>query len=296
MSAHPSFRPSSGQKESPWLRRLLIAAVLTFLGIFLVLPLVCIFAQAFRKGPAAYWAAIADPAALSALRLTLRAAAIAVPVNLLFGLAAAWAIARFTFSAKGFLVALIDLPFSISPVVAGLMYVLVYSRDGVLGKWLEAIGWQVIFAPPAIILATLFVTLPFAARILLPFMQAQGKEEEEAAVLLGASGGSLLWRIILPNIRWPLFYGAVLTAARAMGEFGAVSMVSGHIRGKTNTLTLHVEMLYHEYQFSAAFAAASLLTLVALIALVCKTLLEKQTQAWRCAGAWAAAPRKTHGD
>ncbi|MCX7934004.1 MAG: sulfate ABC transporter permease subunit, partial [Planctomycetota bacterium] len=198
-----------------------------------------------------------------------------------FGLAAAWAIARFAFPGKGFLVALIDLPFSISPVVAGLIYVLVYGRDGLLGKWLEALGCQVIFAPPGIVLATLFVTLPFAARVLLPFMQTQGKEEEEAAVLLGAGGWDLFWRVTLPNIRWPLFYGAVLTAARAMGEFGAVSVVSGHIRGKTNTLTLHVEMLYHEYQFTSAFAAASLLTLVAVITLGCKTLLEKRARAGR---------------
>lgn len=260
--------------ESPWVRRLLIGAALLFLGFFLLVPLALVFVKAFEEGTAVYWAAVKTPEALSAVRLTLSAAAIAVPVNLLFGLAAAWAIAKFRFSGKNLLITLIDVPFSVSPVIAGMMFVLLFGLHGWLGPWLFEHDWKIIFALPGIVLATIFVTAPMIARELLPLLQSQGSAEEEAALTLGASGWQTFSRISLPKIRWGLLYGVILCNARAMGEFGAVSVVSGHIRGLTNTLPLHVEILYNEYAFSAAFAVASLLTLLALVTLVVKSLIE----------------------
>jgi sulfate transport system permease protein len=242
--------------------------------VFLLLPLVAVLVEAFRKGWEAYASALFDPDALSALRLTLLVAAISVPLNLVFGVCAAWAIAKFEFRGKHFLVTLIDLPFSISPVIAGLIYVLVFGAQGWFGPWLAEHDIKIIFAVPGIVLATIFVTFPFIARELIPLMQAQGKEEEEAAVVLGASGWQTFWYVTIPNIKWGLLYGVILTNARAMGEFGAVSVVSGHIRGMTNTLPLHVEILYNEYQFSAAFAVASLLAMLALVTLGVKTWIE----------------------
>ncbi len=260
--------------EPLWLRCSLTAAALLFLSVFVALPLVTVFAQAFEKGWAAYWAAISEPDARAAIRLTLLAAGIAIPLNLIFGLAAAWAIARFQFRGRNILVTLIDLPFAVSPVIAGLIYVLMFGAQGWLGGWLSERDIQVIFAVPGIVLATVFVTFPFVAREVIPLMQAQGAEEEEAALSLGAGAWSLFWRVTLPNIKWGLLYGVILCAARAMGEFGAVSVVSGHIRGETNTMPLHVEILYNEYNFAAAFAVASLLALVALVTLGVKRLLE----------------------
>jgi sulfate transport system permease protein len=266
--------PLPATTESPWVRRLLIGVALAFLGLFLLVPLALVFVKAFEEGTAAYWAAVRTPEALSAVRLTLSAAAVAVPVNLLFGLAAAWAIAKFRFSGKNLLITLIDVPFSVSPVIAGMMFVLLFGLHGWFGPWLFDHDWKIIFALPGIVLATIFVTAPMIARELLPLLQSQGSAEEEAALTLGASGWQTFTRISLPKIRWGLLYGVILCNARAMGEFGAVSVVSGHIRGLTNTLPLHVEILYNEYAFSAAFAVASLLTLLALVTLVVKTLIE----------------------
>jgi sulfate transport system permease protein len=255
-------------------RLLLVTAALAFLALFLVMPLVVVFQQALEKGLSAYLAALREPDALSALRLTLLTAAIAVPANLLFGLAASWAIARFDFPGRSFLLTLIDLPFAISPVISGVVFILLFGRQGWFGPWLSAHDLKVVFAVPGIVLATLFVTFPFVARELIPVMQAQGRDEEEAAVVLGASGWQVFWRVTLPNVKWGLLYGVILCNARAMGEFGAVSVVSGHIRGLTNTLPLHVEILYNEYQFQAAFAVASLLALLAIVTLVAKSLVE----------------------
>jgi sulfate transport system permease protein len=260
-------------------RLFLITIALAFLALFLVVPLVMVFQQALEKGFAAYLAAIREPDALSALRLTLLTAAIAVPANVLFGLAASWAVARFEFPGRSVLLTLIDLPFAISPVISGVVFVLLFGRLGWLGPWLAAHDLKVVFAVPGIVLATVFVTFPFVARELIPVMQAQGREEEEAAVVLGASGLQVFWRVTLPNVKWGLLYGVILCNARAMGEFGAVSVVSGHIRGLTNTLPLHVEILYNEYQFQAAFAVASLLAALALVTLVAKSVVEWREQA-----------------
>ena len=255
-------------------RWLLIAIALAFLGLMLFFPLAVVFSEALRKGLGAYVTALAEPQALAAIRLTLLTAAIAVPCNLVFGVAAAWAIAKFEFRGKSMLITLIDLPFAISPVVSGLIYVLVFGSYGWLGPWLSAYDIQIVFAVPGIVLATIFVTFPFVARELIPLMQAQGTEDEEAAIVLGANGWQTFWHVTLPNIRWGLLYGVILCNARAMGEFGAVSVVSGHIRGKTNTMPLHVEILYNEYNFAAAFAVASLLALLALVTLAAKTFVE----------------------
>jgi sulfate/thiosulfate transport system permease protein len=262
--------------ESAWVRRSLITVGLGFMALFLLLPLVTVFAEALAKGAEVYLAAITEPDALAAIRLTLLAAAIAVPLNLVFGVAAAWAIAKFDFRGKNLVLTLIDLPFSVSPVIAGLIYVLVFGLQGWFGAWLQAHDLKVIFAVPGIVLATLFVTFPFVARELIPLMQAQGTEQEEAARVLGASGLQMLWRVTLPNVKWALLYGVILCNARAMGEFGAVSVVSGHIRGLTNTMPLHIEIVYNEYQFAAAFAVASLLALLALLTLVLKVLVERR--------------------
>jgi sulfate transport system permease protein len=260
--------------ESALIRWILIGAAVTFLALFIFLPLAIVFSQAFAKGIGFYWASLRQPDALAAIRLTLLAAAIAVPLNVVFGVAAAWAIGKFEFAGKSLLITLIDLPFSVSPVVSGLIYVLLFGLQGVLGPWLARHDLQIIFAVPGIVLATIFVTFPFVARELIPLVQAQGQEEEEAAMALGASGWQTFFRVSLPNIKWGLLYGVILCNARAMGEFGAVSVVSGHIRGRTNTMPLHVEILYNEYQFSAAFAVASLLALLALATLLVKTIVE----------------------
>ncbi len=263
--------------EPRWVRVLLVGAALGFLGLFLVVPLVAVFVQAFSDGVGAYFEAITEPDGLAALRLTLLTAAVSVPLNTVFGMAAAWALARFEFRGKGLLLTLIDLPFTFSPVVIGLMFVLVFSpAHGLFGPALAEMGIRVVFAPLGIILVTTFVTFPFVTRELIPLMQAQGADEEEAAVVLGARPWHLFWHVTLPNVKWGLLYGVILCNARAMGEFGAVSVVSGHIRGETNTLPLHVEVLYNEYAFSAAFAVASLLTLLALVTLALKHLLERK--------------------
>ncbi len=255
-------------------RILLIAVALGFLALFIGAPLVTVFAEAFRKGVGAYFAALVDPTALAAIRLTLITAAISVPLNLVFGVAAAWAITKFEFRGKSLLITLIDLPFSVSPVISGLVFVLLFGAQGWLGPWLQEHDIKVIFAVPGIVLATIFVTFPFVARELIPLMQEQGTEDELAAVSLGASGFKAFWYVTLPNVRWGLLYGVLLCNARAMGEFGAVSVVSGHIRGLTNTMPLHVEILYNEYNFVAAFAVASLLVALALVTLAAKTFLE----------------------
>lgn len=260
--------------EAPWVRRLLLGIMGTFLGVFLVLPLMLVFFEASKRGWTLYLDAILDPDALAAIRLTLMVAAISLPVNLLFGIAAAWAVTRFQFKGKQVFVTLIDLPFAVSPVVAGLVFVLLFGAQGWFGPWLQEHDWRVVYAIPGVILATLFVTFPLIARELIPLMQSQGSEEELAALTLGASGWQIFRRVTLPNIKWGLLYGAILANARAMGEFGAVSVVSGHVRGLTNTMTLHVEILYNEYMFSAAFAVASLLALLALVTLVLKSALE----------------------
>lgn len=260
--------------ESPWIQAVLIAIALVFIALFLVLPLAAVFAEALRKGLGAYWLALLEPDAWAAIRLTLLTAVVAVPLNLVFGVAAAWAIAKHDFLGKSFLTTLIDLPFSVSPIVAGLIYVLVFGAQGWFGPWLAEKNIKIIFAVPGIILATIFVTFPFIARELIPLMQSQGSEEEQAAIVLGASGWQTFWRVTLPNIKWGLIYGVILCNARAMGEFGAVSVVSGHIRGQTNTMPLHVEILYNEYQSVAAFAVASLLALLALVTLAIKTWVE----------------------
>ncbi|MCX8521592.1 MAG: sulfate ABC transporter permease subunit CysW, partial [Rhodoferax sp.] len=245
--------------EPAWVKWILLTLALVFVVLFLLLPLAAVFTEALRKGWGAAWAALLEPDAWSAIRLTLITAAIAVPLNLVFGVAAAWAIAKYEFRGKAFLTTLVDLPFSVSPVVAGLIYVLLFGAQGWFGPWLQAHGITIVFAIPGIVLATIFVTFPFIARELIPLMQAQGSEEEQAALVLGASGWQTFWHVTLPNIRWGLLYGVILCNARAMGEFGAVSVVSGHIRGQTNTIPLHVEILYNEYQSVAAFAVASLL-------------------------------------
>jgi sulfate/thiosulfate transport system permease protein len=255
-------------------RRLLIALALAFLGLFLVLPLLAVFVQALAKGAGVYLAAVSAPMALAAVKLTLLVAAIAVPLNLVFGIAAAWAIAKFEFRGKSTLITLIDLPFAVSPVIAGMMFILIFGAHGWFGGFLRAQHIRVVFAVPGIVLATLFVTFPFIARELIPVMQSQGREDEETALSLGATGWQTFWRVTLPNIRWGLMYGVLLCNARAMGEFGAVSVVSGHIRGLTNTMPLHVEILYNEYNYTAAFAIASLLALLALLTLAAKSFLE----------------------
>jgi sulfate transport system permease protein len=262
--------------EAPWVRRTLITIALVFVVLFLVLPLAAVFTEALRKGFGAYLEGLKEPDAWSAIRLTLITAAIAVPLNLVFGVAAAWAIAKYDFRGKAFLTTLVDLPFSVSPVVAGLIYVLVFGAQGWFGPWLAAHDIKIIFAVPGIVLATVFVTFPFIARELIPLMQAQGSDEEQAAQVLGASGWQTFWHVTLPNIKWGLIYGVILCNARAMGEFGAVSVVSGHIRGQTNTMPLHVEVLYNEYQSVSAFAVASLLALLALVTLAIKSVVEWQ--------------------
>jgi sulfate transport system permease protein len=260
--------------EAAWVRRSLTLVAIGLLVLLVLLPLVAVFFEALRKGLAAYFAALAEPDALASIRLTLLVAAIAVPLNIVFGVTAAWAIAKFEFRGKRVLTTLIDLPFSVSPVVAGLIYVLVFGAQGWFGPWLTEHGVKVIFALPGIVLATVFVTFPFVARELIPLMQAQGRDQEEAAITLGASGWQTFWRVTLPNIKWGLIYGVILCNARAMGEFGAVSVVSGHIRGETNTMPLHVEILYNEYSFVGAFAVASLLALLALVTLAIKTWVD----------------------
>lgn len=275
---HNKVARSRATSEPAWIRCSLVVITLLFLSLFLFVPLVAVFTEALRKGFDTYITALADPDALSSIKLTLIAAAIAVPLNLVFGVAAAWAIAKFEFKGKSILITLIDLPFAVSPVIAGLIYVLIFGLQGWVGSTLVDNDLKVIFAVPGIVLATIFVTFPFVARELIPLMQAQGKDEEEAGLVLGASGWQILWRITLPNIKWGLLYGVILTNARAMGEFGAVSVVSGHIRGMTNTMPLHVEILYNEYNYAAAFAVASLLALLALVTLALKTFVE-----WRVA-------------
>jgi sulfate transport system permease protein len=265
---------TAATSESAAFRWILTGVAIAFLGVFIFLPLAIVFSQAFEKGIAAYWNSVRQPDSLAAIKLTLIAAGIAVPLNVVFGVAAAWAIGKFEFVGKSLLVTLIDLPFSVSPVVSGLIYVLLFGLQGLLGPWLVKHDLQIIFAVPGIVLATIFVTFPFVARELIPLVQAQGQEEEEAALALGASGWQTFFRVSLPNIKWGLLYGVILCNARAMGEFGAVSVVSGHIRGRTNTMPLHIEILYNEYQFQAAFAVASLLALLALTTLVVKSIVE----------------------
>ena len=268
------FEASPATREARWVRAAILALALGFFAVFLLMPLVVVFAEALRKGGETYFAALADPDAVSAMMLTLLAAAIAVPLNLVFGVAAAWAVAKFDFRGKHVLVTLIDLPFSVSPVVAGLVFVLLLGAQGWFGTWLQAHDVRIIFAVPGIVLATIFVTFPFVARELIPIMQAQGTQDEEAALSLGAGGFKTFLRVTLPNVKWALLYGVLLCNARAMGEFGAVSVVSGHIRGKTNTMPLQVEILYNDYAYGAAFAVASLLALLALFTLVVKSVLE----------------------
>jgi sulfate transport system permease protein len=260
--------------ESFATKLVLVAIALAFLGLFLLLPLIAVFVEAFRDGTEAFTQAFADPDTKSAIRLTLLVAAIAVPLNTVFGIGAAWAIAKFEFKGKAFLTTLIDLPFSVSPVISGLVYVLLFGAQSVMGPWLKQHGIEILFAVPGIVLATIFVTFPFVARELIPLMQDQGTGDEEAAISLGASGWQTFWYVTLPNIKWGLLYGVLLCNARAMGEFGAVSVVSGHIRGLTNTMPLHVEILYNEYNFIAAFAVAALLALLALLTLILKSILE----------------------
>ncbi|ANQ84502.1 sulfate ABC transporter permease subunit CysW [Azoarcus olearius] len=268
------YEDNSATREAPWVKWTILGLALSFFALFLLLPLIAVFAEALRKGWVTYLTSLSDSDALAAIKLTLITAAIAVPLNLVFGVAAAWAIAKFEFRGKHFLTTLIDLPFSVSPVVAGLIYVLLFGAHGWFGGWLAAHDVKIIFAVPGIVLATVFVTFPFVARELIPLMEAQGREEEEAAVVLGASGFQTFWRVTLPNIKWGLLYGVILCNARAFGEFGAVSVVSGHIRGQTNTMPLHVEILYNEYNFAAAFAVASLLALLALVTLGLKSFIE----------------------
>jgi sulfate/thiosulfate transport system permease protein len=284
MLASASLQPTRvATGDRALVRAALIATAIAFLGLFLLLPLLAVFVEALRQGLTTYLASMTEPDALAAIRLTLLVAAIAVPLNLIFGIAAAWAVAKFEFHGKSLLITLIDLPFSVSPVIAGLIYVLLFGAQGLLGPWLADHGIQIIFAVPGIVLATVFVTFPFVARELIPLMQEQGTEEEEAARMLGAGGFQIFLRVTLPNVKWGLLYGVLLCNARAMGEFGAVSVVSGHIRGLTNTMPLHVEILYNEYNFVAAFAVASLLTLLAILTLVLKVALE-----WRSRRAYPA--------
>jgi len=268
------MKSNRATQEPGWVRGLLLAVGLGFLFFFLALPLVAVFVEALAQGWPAYVEALQDPETRSAIWLTVLIALAVLPFNILFGVAAAWAIAKFEFKGKSLLITLIDLPFAVSPVVAGLIFILLFGAQGTFGPWLAANDVKIIFAVPGMILATLFITFPFIARELIPLMQAQGKDEEEAAVSLGASGWQMFWRVTVPNIKWGLLYGVILANARAMGEFGAVSVVSGHIRGETNTLPLHVEILYNEYNAVGAFAAASILALLALVTLVAKTVVE----------------------
>jgi sulfate transport system permease protein len=274
-AVEPAYTPKA-ITEPVWLKILLITIALAFSLFFLLIPLAVVFTEAFRKGWQTYLLSISDPDALSAIRLTLITAAIAVPANLIFGVAASWAIAKFDFRGKSLLLTLIDLPFSVSPVISGLIYVLLFGAHGWFGAWLMEHDIQILFAVPGIVMATVFVTFPFVARELIPLMQTQGNEEEEAALVLGASGWRTFWYVTLPNIKWGLLYGVILCNARAMGEFGAVSVVSGHIRGETNTMPLQVEILYNEYNFAAAFAVASLLAFLALVTLALKSFIEWQ--------------------
>ena len=267
-----------GGREPAFFRWTLIGIAIIFLGLFLFIPIVAVFAKAFEKGIGAYMAAISEPDALAAIRLTILTAAITVPLNLCFGVAAAWAITKFDFFGKNLLITLIDIPFSVSPVISGMIFVLLFGAQSLLGPFLTAHNIKIIFAVPGIVLATIFVTSPFIARELIPVMQAQGSEEEQAAISLGASGWQIFWRVTLPNIKWGLLYGVILCNARAMGEFGAVSVVSGHIRGLTNTMPLHVEILYNEFQFVAAFSVASLLTILALVTLAAKNFVQKKSR------------------
>jgi sulfate transport system permease protein len=272
------FERNIATSESAWVKWSIIGIAVSFFTLFLLMPLLAVFVEALRKGVGVYFASLVDADALHSIQLTLIAAAIAVPLNLVFGVAAAWAIAKFDFRGKQLLITLIDLPFSVSPVIVGLCYVLVFGANGWFGAWLIEHDLKVIFALPGIVLASIFVTFPFVARELIPLMQAQGREEEEAAIVLGANGWQTFWHVTLPNIKWGLLYGVILCNARAMGEFGAVSVVSGKIRGQTNTMPLHVEILYNEYQFAAAFAVASLLALLALVTLVIKTWVEHRVE------------------
>src|SRR4051812_32994901 len=282
----PSASSARPTTESRTVQGILIFVTLVFLGLFLLFPVLVVFVEALSHGIGVYISSLAEPDALAAIRLTLLVAAIAVPANLLFGIAAAWAIAKFEFRGKAFLITLIDLPFSVSPVISGLIYVILFGAQGYLGAWLISHGIQIIFAVPGIVLATIFVTFPFVARELIPLMQEQGTHEEEAAISLGASGLQTFWRVTLPNVKWGLMYGILLCNARAMGEFGAVSVVSGKIRGETDTMPLHVEILYNDYQGTAAFAVASLLALLALVTLIIKSILE-----WRFSNELSAARR-----
>lgn len=266
---------SARQSESPWVRYVLIGIALLWFTLILVIPLVTIFVSALSKGLGNYWAALSDSDAISALLLTLSVTLLSVPLNIVFGVAAAWAIARFSFPGRQALLTLIDLPFSVSPVVAGLMFVMLFGSQGWFGSWLEYMDWKIIFSTPGIVLATTFITVPFVAREVLPLLQSQGVDEEEASIMLGANGWVMFWRVTLPRIRWSLLYGVLLCTARAVGEFGAVSVVSGHIRGMTNTMPLHIEILYNEYQFSAAFAVASLLAGFGLITLAVETVIDR---------------------
>ena len=271
-------------EDPPWVRRLLILLALLFLSAFLLVPAAAVVWEALRGGAHVWWKAVSEPDAWSAIKLTLLVAAIAVPLNTAFGIAAAWSITRFRFRGKNVLLSLIDLPFGVSPVIAGMMTILLFGAQGILGPWCQAHGVRITFAVPGIVLATVFVTFPFVARELIPFMQSQGTEEEEAALVMGASGWQILTRVTLPNVKWSLLYGVILCNARAMGEFGAVSVVSGHIRGLTNTIPLHVEILYNEYAFRASFAVASLLFLLALVTLVAKKVVwwgQREEGAWR---------------
>jgi sulfate/thiosulfate transport system permease protein len=274
--AEVELRPA--QQESWWTRWLLIGGALLVMSVLLLLPLLTVFAEALRRGWEVYLTALSEPDAKSALKLTLLVAFVVVPLNVMVGLAAAWLVTRFNFRGKSLLITLIDLPFAVSPVVAGLIYVLLFGAHGWFGPWLQAHDIKIIFATPGLVLATVFVTFPFVARELIPVMQAQGADAEHAALTLGANGWQTFWRVTLPNVKWGLFYGIILCNARAMGEFGAVSVVSGHLRGVTNTLPLHIEILYNEYQFAAAFAVASLLALLALVTLIAKSFLENRLE------------------
>jgi len=280
-----------GTEESPFVKWTLTSLALAFCGVFLLLPLVNVFAQAFSKGWGYYFGALSHPDSVSAIKLTLLVAGISVPLNVAFGLAAAWAIAKFQFKGKPLLITLIDLPFSVSPVVAGLMFIVLFGLQGFFGKFLDAHNAKIIFAVPGIVLATVFITFPFVARELIPVMQATGMEQEEAAMTLGANGWQTFWKVTLPSVKWGLIYGIILCNARAMGEFGAVSVVSGHIIGQTNTMPLHVEKLYNEYDAAGAFAVASLLALLALFTLGIKTFLE-----WRQARDFEKAQRASAGN
>jgi sulfate transport system permease protein len=280
MTMQPATHPAPAvarTRQSALARRILIGTSVAFMGLFLLLPLVAVFAQALEQGWRVYLRSMVDADALAAIRLTLLTAGVAVPLNVVLGVAAAWCIAKFEFRGKSLLITLIDLPFAVSPVVAGLIFVLLFGRHSVLWPWLAEHELRIVFAVPGVILATVFVTFPFVARELIPLMQAQGTEEEQAGRVLGAGGWQIFWRVTLPNIKWGLLYGVILCNARAMGEFGAVAVVSGHIRGLTNTMPLHVEILYNEYQFAAAFAVASLLAGLAIVTLVLKTMVEGKT-------------------